>query len=430
MPSCLRFPTIRSAALTYWNWRITPLLNDAGEVQFIVFNLEDVTERQKAFGELEHRAHQLQKLTLELAQAEDRERRRLAEILHDDLQQVLAAAKFHLGLLNNRVKNDAEAKELGDHLTGMLREAIEKSRSLSHELSPAVLYQSDLGETFEWLARQVQAKHGLTVHTEVHGRIDSPSEPIKAFLFRAAQEILFNAAKHAQVKDVRLRLQRRRGQLWLTVADRGRGFDPQTLSQTSGFGLFSIRERVELLGGRMKIRSARGRGAVFLIVVDDSAQERGGQRAQGNERTREAVVAPSAVVPRPSDDSRLRILLVDDHKIMRDGLAALIGKQVDLEVVGQAGDGHQAVELAAGWDRMWWSWMSPCRRCRAMKRPGRSRRCCRRPGSSPCPCSRSRASPSGCATPARRSTCPRPDPRTASSPPSADKSGTPLMMDN
>jgi PAS domain S-box-containing protein len=142
-------------ALAYWNWRITPLPDDVGEVQFVVFNLEDVTERQKAFGELEHRAHQLQKLTLELAQAEDRERRRLAEILHDDLQQVLAAAKFHLGLLHNRIKSDAEAKELADHLGKMLREAIEKSRSLSHELSPAVLYQSDLAETFEWLARQV-----------------------------------------------------------------------------------------------------------------------------------------------------------------------------------------------------------------------------------------------------------------------------------
>jgi PAS domain S-box-containing protein len=335
-------------ALTYWNWRITPLLDDLGKVQFLVFNLEDVTERQRAFGELEQRARQLQKLTLELAQAEDRERRRLAEILHDDLQQVLAAAKFHLGLLHHRVRGDAEAKELADHLGQMLREAIEKSRSLSHELSPAVLYQSDLSETFEWLARQVQAKHGLTVHTEVHGRIDSPSEPIKAFLFRTAQEILFNAVKHARVKEARLRLQRRRGQLWLTVADRGRGFDPQTLGQTSGFGLFSIRERVELLGGRMRIRSARGRGAAFLIVVDDGAGDSGGQRVQEKARTREAIVSPSFIVRRPPGDSRLRILLVDDHKIMRDGLAALIGEQADLEVVGQAGDGRQAVELARG----------------------------------------------------------------------------------
>ncbi len=346
------FPFSHSSqpALTYWNWQLTPLLNDVGEVQFVVFSLEDVTDRQKAFGELEHRAHQLQKLTLELAQAEDRERRRLAEILHDDLQQVLAAAKFHLGLLHHRVRGDAEAKELADDLGKMLREAIEKSRSLSHELSPAVLYQSDLGETFEWLARQVQAKHGLTVHTEIRGRIDSPSEPIKAFLFRTAQEILFNTAKHAQVKEARLRLQRRRGQLWLTVADQGRGFDPRTLGQTSGFGLFSIRERVELLGGRMKIRSAKGRGAVFLIAVNDGPQLQDRTQTTEDGQPRDslspALRPPSAEVCPPS--SRLRILLVDDHKIMRDGLAALIGEQADLEVVGQAGDGHQAIELARG----------------------------------------------------------------------------------
>lgn len=346
------FPFSRSPqqALTYWNWRITPLLDNAGQVQSLVFNLEDVTERQRAFGELEQRARQLQKLTLELAQAEDRERRRLAEILHDDLQQVLAAAKFHLGLLHHRVKSDAEAKELADHLGKMLREAIEKSRSLSHELSPAVLYQSDLGETFEWLARQVQAKHGLTVHTEIHGPIDSPSEPVKAFLFRTAQEILFNAAKHAQVKEARLRLQRRRGQLWLTVADQGRGFDPQTLSQTSGFGLFSIRERVELLGGRMRIRSAKGRGAVFLIAVDDGQKEEKVGSEEGKKVGRPFPASPvltlsTSHLPR---GPRLRILLVDDHKIMRDGLAALIGKQADLEVVGEAGDGRQAVELARG----------------------------------------------------------------------------------
>jgi PAS domain S-box-containing protein len=337
-------------ALTYWNWHLIPLLNDVGEVQFVVFSLEDVTDRQKAFGELERRAHQLQKLTLELAQAEDRERRRLAEVLHDDLQQVLAAAKFHLGLLHHCIKGDAEAKELADDLGRMLREAIEKSRSLSHELSPAVLYQSDLGETFEWLARQVQAKHGLTVHTEVHGRIDSPSEPIKAFLFRAAQEILFNAAKHAQVKEARLRLQRRRGQLWLTVADRGRGFDPQTLGQTSGFGLFSIRERAELLGGRMKIRSAKGRGAVFVIAIKDGRQPEDRRQTTEDGQPRGSLSSPlrppSSETCPPS--SRLRILLVDDHEIMRAGLAALIGEQADLEVVGQAGDGRQAIELARG----------------------------------------------------------------------------------
>ncbi len=323
----------------YWNRRITPLLDDKGQVQFLVFNLEDVTERQNAFGELEHRTGLLQKLTLELSQAEDRERRRLAEILHDDLQQVLAAAKFHLGLLKSRLKGDEQTTELADQLTRMLKESIEKSRSLSHELSPAVLYQGDLGETFEWLARQVQTKHGLTVHTEVHGKVDTSSEPIKAFLFRAAREILFNTVKHAHVDEARLRLQRRHGQLWLTIADRGRGFDPQALGRTTGFGLFSIRERVELLGGRMRIRSAKGKGSVVVIVIAD---ETGGPRTEGREYTG----LPSFVRQSPSSGGPLRILLVDDHKTMRAGLAALIAEQTDMAVVGQAGDGRTAIDLA------------------------------------------------------------------------------------
>lgn len=253
----------------YWNWQLTPLLDDAGEVQFLVFSLEDVTSQQGALQELRHRAAQLQKLAMELSQAEDRERRRLAEILHDDLQQVLAAAKFHLGILNSRLRDNEELRNLASQIVNLLREAIAKSRSLSHELSPMVLYQSDLGETFEWLARQVRAKHGLTVHVEVRGRIEPQSEPLRAFLYRAAQEMLFNVVKHAGVDEARLRLQCVRDRVWLTIADRGRGFDVKGVHAAGGFGLMSIRERVEMLGGRVRIRSAAGRGSVFLLSVPD-----------------------------------------------------------------------------------------------------------------------------------------------------------------
>ena len=115
-------------------------------------------------------------------------------------------------------------------------------------------------------------------------------------------EFLFNAVKHAQVKDARLRLQHRRGQLWLTVADQGRGFDPQVLSQTSGFGLFSIRERVELLGGRIEIRSAQGRGTVFLIAVADGHEEEKAGREEGKK-----VAGPhSCTVPTLSPSPRPR----------------------------------------------------------------------------------------------------------------------------
>ncbi len=222
--------------------------------------------------ELEHRAGQLQRLTLELTEAEERERKRLAGILHDDLQQVLAAAKLHVGLLSSRVKNDAESYEIAGQAKGLLVDAIAKSRSLSHELSAPGLSRSNLCEPFEWLAEQIQQKHRFTVHLETGERIEVASEPLRVLLYKAAQELLFNAIKHAGVHEAKLRLRQRRGRLRLSVSDQGRGFDVRGLGKARGFGLLSIRERVEYLGGRMKIRSAVGKGSIFVITVPDAGR--------------------------------------------------------------------------------------------------------------------------------------------------------------
>jgi signal transduction histidine kinase len=230
-----------------------------------------VAERTAA---LEHRARQLQKLTLELSEAEGRERRRLAEILHDDLQQVLAAVKFHLSLLSSRAKHDAAQQTIIAQIDRMLLDAIQKSRNLSHELSPAVLHQGDLGETFTWLAEQMRAKHGLRIAVEAVGPVDTRSEALKTFLYKAGQELLFNVVKHARTEEARVRVRRRSRYLCLSVSDRGRGLDPRELRETAGFGLLSIRERIELLGGRMKIKSARGKGSTFSIVVPDSEEQK------------------------------------------------------------------------------------------------------------------------------------------------------------
>ncbi len=338
------FARVSSPAVAYWNWWLTPLLDDSGQVQFLVLNLEDVTDSQKAFSELEHRTRQLQRLTLELSQAEDRERKRLAEILHDDLQQILTASTFHLHILRSRLKNSKALGDIAEHVNQLLKQAIDTSRSLSHELSPVVLYRNDLGTTFEWLAQEVQAKHGLMVDVEVRDRVDSPSDAYKAFLFRAAQEILFNIVKHADVKEARVRLQRRRGQLWLTISDRGRGFDPKSLDRTAGFGLLSIRERVELLGGRMKIWSAKGRGSTFLLTVPDAVTA-GAPAVAAARQVHRGVAAPEHATR--TDGRALRVLLVDDHQVVREGLAVLLREQQDMEIVGQVGDGREAVDLAS-----------------------------------------------------------------------------------
>ncbi len=266
----LAYPDQPERGTTYWDWRLTPLCDEAGHVQFLVLSLEDVTERQKAVCELERRSGQLQKIALELSEAEDRERRRLAEILHDDLQQILAAAKFQVGLLDGRVQGDRNSVEIVKEVKEMLKNAIEKSRSLSHELGPAMLSQSSLDDTFAWLAQQMETKHGLVVHLQTRGPTDSSSEPVRTFLYRAAREILFNVVKHAEVTEAKLRLRRVRNRLRLTISDKGQGFDLRSLGATGGFGLLNVRERAESLGGHMRIRSAVGKGSTFSIAVPDA----------------------------------------------------------------------------------------------------------------------------------------------------------------
>jgi PAS domain S-box-containing protein len=289
-----------------------------------------VTQRT---AELRHRTRQLQKLALEMSQAEDQERERLAHVLHEDLQQELAAAKFNLSIVRSRVIHDSSMHELTAQVDAMLKDAITKSRSLSHELSPAVLRQGEFAEILSWLANEMQAKHGLAVH--VQGRALVPSDPIRGFLYRTAQELLFNTVKHAQVQEARARVRQCGGYVCLSVADRGRGFDPEELREAAGFGLLSIRERIELLGGRMKIRSARGQGSTFFVIVPNSetAAPLSG-RTEGAERAT------------PEGDGRLRVVLADDHDIVRQGLAALLNEEGEVKIVGEAANGREAVELA------------------------------------------------------------------------------------
>jgi PAS domain S-box-containing protein len=220
--------------------------------------------------DLTHTVARLQQLTWELSQTEDRERKRIADILHDDVQQTLAAARFHLNLLDAGPRSAEESRELIHQVKQMLKEAIEKARSLSHELSPA-LYQIDLAETLKWLACHMRDQHGLIVHVEVHGQVELSSESAKALLYKVVQELLFNVVKHAGVKEALIRVRRMGPFICTAVIDRGAGFKPEDLEKTPGFGLLGIRERIQLLGGRMKIKSAPGRGCRLLIAIPDKA---------------------------------------------------------------------------------------------------------------------------------------------------------------
>ena len=251
--------------------------------------LESKVARRTA--ELQRRALQLQKLTLELTQAEERERRRIALILHEDLQQQIAGAKFHLSLVKGRTRDERLRAEV-EGVEAMLKDVIEQARSLSRDLSPAVLNLNDLAEVLQWLVNRVRVQQGLNVNLHTVGDMTLHSEGLATFLFRAAQEMLLNVVKHAYVREAVLRVRRRGRYVCLCVSDQGRGFDPQELKETAGVGLFSIRERTELLGGRMRVKSAKGKGSRLSIMVPDGRKpEDRGQKTEDRRQTAEDGVA-------------------------------------------------------------------------------------------------------------------------------------------
>jgi PAS domain S-box-containing protein len=215
--------------------------------------LEDARDNLEArvasrTAEVEQRSTQLRRLAAELGDAEQRERRRLAQALHDQLQQLLVAAKLALRA-DRSPDRIAEAERL-------IEECIEEARSLTIEISPPVLRHGNLPEALAWLAGWICEKHGLTVALDLDDAAEPDGESGRLLLFQAARELLFNVVKHAGVGEAYLTALHTGHAVRIVVEDEGRGFEttpegPRTeeLPGRSGLGLLSLRERVEAVGG-------------------------------------------------------------------------------------------------------------------------------------------------------------------------------------
>jgi len=231
---------------------------------------ERTSDLRGAVRAFEQQTVQLRSLAAELSQAEERERRRLAQAIHDNLQQLLVAAK----LCTRRLRGESDPEANGQvirQLEQILTESIDATRSLTFELSPPVLYDRGLGQALGWLGEWMKAKHGLAVTVKADEQADPRSQDVRVLLFQAARELLFNVVKHAQVSKAEVCLLQAKGEVRIVVSDQGVGFEPrQTCAgheSPNGFGLFSIRERLELVGGKMEVKSAPGSGSHFTLTV-------------------------------------------------------------------------------------------------------------------------------------------------------------------
>mgnify|MGYP006281216229 CR=1 FL=1 len=240
--------------------------------------VRDITERKKAEDLRKKQADRLRELAAGLASAQDDEQRRIAQGLHDDVAQLLAACRFSLGLAP-KVEDPVKVRELHDEAADLLQQAIEKVRSLSFELSSSTLCRLGLKEALEEFCESVSVRHGIEVAVRGGRDAGRMDEETATVLFKAARELIFNVVKHAGTREAFVRLSRTGKALQLAVEDRGRGF-PQTpednhIGTGTGLGLFGIRERLRDLGGTMRIESEPGSFTRVTLTVPVAANRDG-----------------------------------------------------------------------------------------------------------------------------------------------------------
>ncbi len=298
-----------------------------------------VAERTAA---LEEQTGRLRRLAAELASAEHRERKRLAALLHDDLQQLLVASLMHVRMAGDRA-GDGPAVPLMTKAAQLLDQSIDAARNLTRQLRPPVLYEDGLVAALGWLGSTFQERHSVRVIIDADEIRQPLDDDVKALLYECGRELLFNAVKHAGVDEVRVEVREEEHRLRLAVVDKGAGFDAEAVAgdlKGGGFGLFSIRERLTALGGLMTVESSEGLGSRIELEVPLTPVVLGEPAALPLapvvRRRRSRAAAPA--------DHRTRLLVVDDHAIVREGITNILSDDERIVVLGEARDGIEAIE--------------------------------------------------------------------------------------
>jgi two-component system sensor histidine kinase UhpB len=253
-----------------------PLWGSDGTFEGIIESMRDITERVQAEEALQQYTERLRALTAQLAEVAEAERQRLARELHDQVGQSLTALGINLNIVRSQMPEaagDSVRSRLDDSLS-LVEQTTERIRDVMADLRPPVLDDYGLVATLHWYAEQFERRTDIAIAVEGEEPVPRLAARVENALFRIAQEALTNVAKHAQATHVTVSVQLERETLRVVIADDGIGFDPAYLPEPDegrGWGLLTMTERAEAVGGRCWVESDRGQGTQVIVEVARSA---------------------------------------------------------------------------------------------------------------------------------------------------------------
>ncbi|GJL64855.1 MAG: hypothetical protein NPIRA04_35090 [Nitrospirales bacterium] len=289
---------------------------------------------------------QLRSLASQVTLSEKRERHQICMELHDYLAQMLVACRIKLTQAKQAFPEDTQLSSLNE-IDEILDQALEYTRTLIAQLSPTILYEFGLCKAIQWLAGQMQQYH-LKVDVQITAQDFQLEENESVLMYHAVRELMMNVVKHAKTERANVEVFVNTDQeLHVTVWDQGVGFDltilnRSAMSASEQFGLFNIQERLEGMGGRLELKSAPGLGCTATLVLPISKKPLPMNQPSDDIRKAEAHPPEST----KWKENPFRVLLVDDHAMVREGLRTLIDSHRHLEVVAEAANGREAIEQA------------------------------------------------------------------------------------